>query len=72
MIEFKTFWNKDIEADLTKLKAFTNPQMNFIREGKLYAYNYKFGVCIILYKEKYMLQWVNKGKIGQMETLTLS
>lgn len=54
IIEFKTWWNSDNSRDLMKLRDFTHPTGD---------YKYKYGLSIILEKDKPIIIPLQKGEI---------
>ncbi len=54
IIEFKTWWEPDNSRDLRKLRDFTHP------DG---VYKYKYGLSIILGKDKPIITVLQKGEI---------
>ena len=49
IIEFKTWWNSENNADIDKIKWMMNPQLR---------YGYKFGCSIVLNKKSADIQWI--------------
>lgn len=60
-IEFKPYWNTQINEDYNKLSAFTNPNELFFYKDISYSYSYKYGTSIILDLKKVYLNWFKDG-----------
>lgn len=63
--EFKTSWSTDKSGnhkDIKKLKAFTSTNEVFRYIGKLYSYNYLYGIHIRLCRDKAEIFWYSNGE----------
>ena len=48
VIEFKTWWDKNVSTDRNRLEAFVTPQ----------KYSYRFGLSILIDKQEPRLEWI--------------
>lgn len=64
-IEFKGYWNQEIEKDGKKLRAFTSDTEYFEYKGILYAYKYAYGLSIKLFPNGACVEWFENGKHKQ-------
>ena len=60
VMEFKTYWNTDQENDIQKIKAFLDSQ-------EKESYNYKYGIAVLIEKEKVNLKLVENNQIYEDE-----